>query len=264
MLVITITDLVSLVYIAGLSGGYVFIAISVNFLTTYVVLWKTIKVTEKGDSRDRKEQVPKEEIPRLAIENETEDNEESENAGIEMSLLTAATSKDFEGQELEQQAQAKPDDEKEAGGVQVPTPTEMPNIATGISEDIENKEESDDAQMPPSTELPGAGKDIESQEEEQQSEAKTEEKAKEEEESFLFAASVCSTWIPSVVGDPEQRFFLKAGEVFDLSLLCRNPLYLSKLPRCCEPRHEKCLPCRCDHPRPLWNPQGASVSSPLR
>ena len=38
MLVITITDLVCLVYMAGLSGGYVFVAISVNFLTTYVVL----------------------------------------------------------------------------------------------------------------------------------------------------------------------------------------------------------------------------------
>ena len=181
MLVITITNLVCLVYIAGLSGGYVFIAISVNFLTTYVVLWKTIKVTEKGDSRERKEQVPKEEIPRLAIENETEDNEESENAGIEMSPLAAGTSKDFEGQELEQQAQAKPDDEKEAGGVQVPTPTEMPNMATGTSEDVEDQEEADEAQMPPSTELPGAGKDIESQEEEQQSEASSEEKAKEEE-----------------------------------------------------------------------------------
>ena len=156
MLVITITDLVCLVYMAGLSGGYVFVAISVNFLTTYVVLWKTMK------------------------------------------------------------------------------------------------------------ELPGAGEDIESPEEEQQREASAEEKPKEEEESFLFAASVCSTWIPSVVGDPEQRFFLKAGEVLSLSLLCRNPLYLSKLPRCCEPRHEECLPCRCDHPRLLWNPQGSPLPSPLR
>ena len=79
MLVITITDLVSLVYIAGLSGGYVFIAISVNFLTTYAVLWKTIKVTEKEDSRERMKQAPKEEIPRLAIKNEKKDNEETEN-----------------------------------------------------------------------------------------------------------------------------------------------------------------------------------------
>ena len=192
--------------------------------------------------------VPNEEIARLAIENEKADKEESENAPIEMSLLAAGTDKDFEGQELEQQAEAK-------------------------------LEEGDDAQMPPlppSSEMPGAitSNDIESQEEEQQTEAVLENESKDEksrkdkkaeqgEESFLFAASVCSTWIPSVVGDPEQRFFLKAGEVFGLSSVCRILLYLAKLPRCCEPRHEECLPCRCNHPRPLWNPQGSSVSSPL-
>ena len=35
---------------------------------------------------------------------------------------------------------------------------------------------------------------------------------KEEEESFRFAASVASVWIPSVVGDQKKKFFLKAGE----------------------------------------------------
>ena len=35
---------------------------------------------------------------------------------------------------------------------------------------------------------------------------------KEEEESFLFAASVSSVWIPSVVGDQKKKFFLKSGE----------------------------------------------------
>ena len=100
----------------------------------------------------------------------------------------------------------------------------------------EDNEEADGAQMPPppsSSEIPSADvtKDIENQEEEQQTEAMLENESKDEksrmdkraeqgEESFLFAASVCSTWIPSVVGDPEQRFFLKAGEVFGLSLLC--------------------------------------------
>ena len=33
-----------------------------------------------------------------------------------------------------------------------------------------------------------------------------------EQESFRFAASVASIWIPSVVGDQKQKFFLKAGE----------------------------------------------------
>ena len=115
MLVITFTDLVFLVYMAGLSGGYVFIAISVNFLTTYVVLWKTIKVTQKEDPGDRKEQVPKEEIPRLAIENEKEDKEEPENAAIEMSLLAAGPSKEVESQEEEQLPEAKTEDKEEAG-----------------------------------------------------------------------------------------------------------------------------------------------------
>ena len=31
------------------------------------------------------------------------------------------------------------------------------------------------------------------------------------EESFLVTAAVCSTWIPSVVGKPEQKIFLKVG-----------------------------------------------------
>ena len=48
--------------------------------------------------------------------------------------------------------------------------------------------------------------DIESQEPKVTQEGK-----KEEQESFRFAASVSSIWIPSVVGDQEQKFFLKAG-----------------------------------------------------
>ena len=46
--------------------------------------------------------------------------------------------------------------------------------------------------------------DVESQE--------IQEVKKGEEESFRFAASVASVWIPSVVGDQKQKFFLKAGE----------------------------------------------------
>ena len=36
-------------------------------------------------------------------------------------------------------------------------------------------------------------------------------KKRVEDEEFLFMASVCSTWIPSVVGDEEQRIFLISG-----------------------------------------------------
>ena len=237
MLIITLTNLTFLVYIAGISGGYVFIVIFINFLATYVVLWKTIKVTQKEDSRDGKEQVPKEEIPRLEIENEkdapSEEKEESKNAAIEMSILAAGTSKDIEE---EQEAEEKREDKKEADGAQTLPPTETPGLPAGTSEDAEEcqteakTEDNEEAQMPPpppSSEVPGTGtsKDIESQKEEEEqtevvleNESKDEKSEKEkkaeqgEEESFLFAASVCSTWIPSVVGDPKQRFFLKAGE----------------------------------------------------
>ena len=252
MLVITFTDLVFLVYMAGLSGGYVFIAISVNFLTTYVVLWKSIKVPQKEDPGDRKEQVPKEEIPRLAIENEkdapSEDKEEPESAAIEMSLLAAGPSKEVESQEEEQQTEAKTEDKEEAVEAQIPPPTEKPDMAAGTREDVEERqteaktEDNDGAKMtppPPSSEMPG--KEIESQEEEQQTGAvleKDEKSGKEKkaekggEESFLFTASVCSTWIPSVVGDPEQRYFLKAGEPLQcigLSLVSQNALLSCKI-----------------------------------
>ena len=256
MLIVTINNLVFLTYIAGISGGYVFIVIFVNFLTTYAVLWKTLKVPQKKDSRERKDQVPEEEIPRLAIENEkdapSEEKEESKNAAIEMSILAADTGKDIEE---EQEAEEKREDNKEADEAQTLPPTETPGLPAGTSEDAEecqteaktegkeeadgaqtptetpglpagtsddaeeteDKEEADRAQMPPpapSSEMPGTGtsKDIESQKEEEQTGAVLETAEKGEEESFLFAASVCSTWIPSVVGDPEQRFFLKAGE----------------------------------------------------
>ena len=258
MLVITLTDMVFLVYMAGLSGGYVFVAISVNFLTTYVVLSKTIKVPQKEDSGDKKAEVPKEEIPRLAIENEkdapSEDKEESESAAIEMSVLAAGPSKEVESQEEEQLDEAKTEDREEAGEAQIPPPkpTEKADMAAGTRKDAEERqteaktEDNDGAEMPPpplSSEMPGVdtSKDIESQEKEQQTGAvleKDEKSAKEKkaekggEESFLFTASVCSTWIPSVVGDPEQRYFLKAGEPLQcigLSLVSQNALLSCKI-----------------------------------
>ena len=239
MLIITLTNLTFLVYIAGISGGYVFIVIFINFLATYVVLWKTMEVTQKEDSRDGKEQVPKEEIPRLEIENEkdapSEEKEESKNAAIEMSILAAGTSKDIEE---EQEAEEKREDKKEADEAQTPPPTETPGLPAGTSEDAEDcqteakTEGKEEAQMPPQVPAAGTSKDIESQENEEQqtevvleNESKDEKSEKEkkaeqgEEESFLFAASVCSTWIPSVVGDPKQQFFLKAGEPLQWSLL---------------------------------------------
>ena len=37
------------------------------------------------------------------------------------------------------------------------------------------------------------------------------EAGKRKKESFLWTASVCSTWIPAVVGDQKQKIFLKTG-----------------------------------------------------
>ena len=41
---------------------------------------------------------------------------------------------------------------------------------------------------------------------------------KKENESFDFIAAVCSTWIPSVVGDEKQNIFLKAGRQFHIPM----------------------------------------------
>ena len=155
-------------------------------------------------------------------EGKTEDNKEADGA---QSPPPAETPGLLGGEDAEEcQTEAKTEGEEEADGAQ--TPTETPGLPAGTSDDAEEcqteaktegKEEADGAQMPPpapSSEMPGTGtsKDIESQKEEEQTGAVLETAEKGEEESFLFAASVCSTWIPSVVGDPEQRFFLKAGE----------------------------------------------------
>ena len=90
MLVVTVDNLACVTYIAGLAGKYVFFAVVANFLASFAVLWKTVKVTEKKDSEDRKGQIPKEEIPRLAIKNEkdvpSEDGEVSENDLIQLYL----------------------------------------------------------------------------------------------------------------------------------------------------------------------------------
>ena len=131
----------------------------------------------------------------------------------------------------------------------------MPGMAAGTRKDAEERQtkartednkEADGASMPhppPSSEMPGVdtSKDVECQEEEQQTGAvlKTDEKSWKEkkaekggDESFLFTAAVCSTWIPSVVGDPKQRYFLKAGEPLQcigLSLVSQNALLSCKI-----------------------------------
>ena len=45
-------------------------------------------------------------------------------------------------------------------------------------------------------------------------------------ESFLWTASVCSTWIPAVVGDQKQKIFLKAGVT---SILLKSMILISAI-----------------------------------
>ena len=52
-MVITVTNLIILVIIAGLSGEFVFVAVLFNFLGTYLVLQKTTKGAKSEESEDR-------------------------------------------------------------------------------------------------------------------------------------------------------------------------------------------------------------------
>ena len=53
---ITVTNLVILVIIAGISGEFVFVAVLFNFLGTYVLLQKTTKGAKSEESEDWKKQ----------------------------------------------------------------------------------------------------------------------------------------------------------------------------------------------------------------
>ena len=71
--VITIADLVIIVFVAGLTGHYVFVLIFVGFVSTFGVLKTTSKATKKaGKKPKKKEKVPKEGTSTLVIENEME------------------------------------------------------------------------------------------------------------------------------------------------------------------------------------------------
>ena len=55
-MVITVTNLIILVIIAGLSGEFVFVAVLFNFLGTYLVLQKTTNGAKSEESEDWKKQ----------------------------------------------------------------------------------------------------------------------------------------------------------------------------------------------------------------
>ena len=144
-MVLTLADLIIIVFIAGLSGHYVFVTIFVGFVATFGVLKTTNKDTKK-DSH-------------------------------------------------------KPTDEEMTLG-------KIQKSETGTTVNIESEEVQENKR-----------KDVEEGREDESTDRKSEDEEKPEEllvktnleENFLFTASVCSTWIPTVVGDQEQKIFLKAG-----------------------------------------------------
>ena len=70
-MVITITGLLLLVFLAGLTGPYIFFTILLGFLATYAVLTLT-EEEEKGKNAAKKEKTPDEKETSFAVENEKE------------------------------------------------------------------------------------------------------------------------------------------------------------------------------------------------
>ena len=68
---ITITGLLLLVFLAGLTGPYIFFTILLGFLATYAVLALT-EEEEKGANPVKKEKTPEEKETSFAVENEKE------------------------------------------------------------------------------------------------------------------------------------------------------------------------------------------------
>ena len=171
---VTLADLVILVFLAGLTGKYVFVCILLGFLATYGVLLVKIKKKEKP-AEECMEEVPMEEKSNFTIEDETESGNTKPD-----SPETSKGNNGQSGNENERKRRVTEcQEEKPLAGVEVEN-----------QEIFENK-----------------GK-LKNKMEENGSAASAK---MEEEESFRFTASVCSTWIPSVVGDQEENIFLKAG-----------------------------------------------------
>ena len=193
-------------FIAGLSGHYVFVTIFVGFVATFGVLKTTNKDAKKdGHKPTEKDRGSKEETSRVVIENE-------------MPL----------------------------GKIQKPEDDKVESSQTGTTVNIESEEVKENKR-----------KDVEEGREDESKDRKSEDEEKPEkplvktnlEENFLFTASVCSTWIPTVVGDQEQKIFLKAG----IEILFKNRFVILLIlnlhtSRSDKPGHQDNLPCHCHHP----------------
>ena len=211
-MVLTLADLVIIVFIAGLSGYYVFATIFVGFVATFGVLKTTNKDTKKDSHKPRVEdRNPKEETNRVVIENEMTQRK--------VQKSETGTTVNIESEEVQENKR----------------------------KDVEEGREDD-------------SKDIKSEDEEKPEElvAKT-----NMEENFMFTASVCSTWIPTVVGDQEQKIFLKAGIEKYHSRLILPFFYYLHTSRSHKPGHQNNLPCHCSHPGRVWNPHQAPLPATL-
>ena len=123
-------------------------------------------------------------------------NETSTTVQVESLGLEETKEKDLESQESEPKADVKVESSETSKAV----------------EDEETKEKDLESQKrkPKSEKKDGEkknknGKSKDGKECEKQA-AKTDVK-----EDFLFTAAICSTWIPTVVGDQKQKIYLKAG-----------------------------------------------------
>ena len=159
----------------------------------------------EGRSGDRKE-----EKPDFEVEKEKADEgrkEESKNATE--SFGTMSSKKDIAAVN-EKLTEVKTKEAVDEDIIRVET-EKSSSIEPGESNETEineSQEENSDAGSKVEDGKSKNGVDIESQEPTVTQEGKKE----GEQESFRFAASVASIWIPSVVGDQKQKFFLKAGE----------------------------------------------------
>ena len=248
---ITLADLVIIVFLAGLTGHYVFVTVFVRFVSTLGVLKKTTnKDTQKAENKPpNEEKVPTEETINVFIENEMEMNkgnkenaeddkvESTEAFNTESGEVVKNKEKDIESHEEEPMAENTVESAEASKTVQV----ESPELEKIKEKDIESQESEPTADAKTESSETSTAveseetreKDIESQKERLAAREEVEEGRDKEskdgkskvddesekqpakinlEEDFLFTAAVCSTWIPTVVGNQEQKIYLKAGK----------------------------------------------------
>ena len=218
----------------------------VGFLSTFGVLKKTTKKDTKKARKEPpdEEKVPAQETAKVFIENEmtTSNTENVEDAKTESSEAV----KTEPGEAIEKKEMAIESQEEESmaeTAVETSTPVQV-EAAAELEETKEKDNESQESDVKgENSETSTAvedeqtkGKDVESQEEKPMSQEEVEKGREEEkgdgksrddkkesetepaktnvEEDFLVTAAICSTWIPTVVGDQTQKIYLKAGMAY--------------------------------------------------